>query len=340
MSKLLRVALTPGCPLGVGPEVIAGALARMPAHADVVFQFYGSPWLLQGAASAQRVSTELRGTDVIVGAHRVICVGEHHHRERPSMGEALLWQRDALVRACEDAVAGNIDAIVTGPVRKRALVIDNVAYPGQTEIVHRYLGESSEPLMVFAGGPFVLGLHTVHMALRDVPSHVTADALTRSATALIAATRAIAGVTTPKIAVLGLNPHAGEGGMFGDEEERVVKPWFTKMAQRSDVSLVGPLPADGFFADVARAKNRGRSVGVDGVLAMYHDQALAPYKLLVDGGGINCTWGLRVPRTSPDHGTADALVGTGQADSSSMMAAIDLAMVLARGHHTSTAATT
>ncbi len=283
----LRLGLTPGCPRGVGPELLARALADMTDELDGVEQRIFAP-----------------ADDV----------------------DHLTAQRDALLAAIDAAARGEVDAIVTGPVRKKALVVNGRAYPGQTELVHERLrDDDGPPLMVFAGAPFVLGLHTVHIGLAEVSSLITRDGIMRSVRRLAEAATAMVGVTTPRVVVLGVNPHAGEGGMFGREEIDVVSPALDVL--RGDgVDVVGPIPADGFFADVAR----GRVHDVHAVLAMHHDQGLAPYKLLVGGEGVNITWGVTVPRTSPDHGTADALVGTGKADPASTKAAIRMAVLLAR----------
>jgi 4-hydroxythreonine-4-phosphate dehydrogenase len=315
--------VTPGCPAGIGPEVVARALADIGDRRDVAMYFYASKaQLLEGARRARVKPKALE---------HVVClyeVGDDRGAvAKPGLvdDDALASQRDALVRACEGAVKGEIDAIVTGPVRKKALVVDGVSYPGQTEIVAHHLGGAEPPLMVFAGAPFVLGLATVHVALAEVPKLVDAALLDRALRQLEDAARAIVGKKRPTIVALGLNPHAGEGGMFGREDDVVIRPALARAFDRGARVVLGPRPADGFFADVARGMK-----GVDAVLAMFHDQGLAPYKLLVGGEGVNVTWGAKVPRTSPDHGTADALAGSGRASSSSMRAAIELAVKLAR----------
>ena len=325
-----RIGVTPGCPAGIGPEVIARALANAPPARYVFFASRAT--LEEGARRARMRASRL--------AHVVCAIAEGDDRcagAWPAVvdDDALAGQRDSLVWACEAAARGELDAIVTGPVRKRALVVEGVSYPGQTEIVERYLGDGKRALMVFAGGrcssrsgrdgPFVLGLATVHVALKDVAAALSADVVDNAITRLDAAARAILGKKRAHLVVLGVNPHAGEGGMFGREEIDVVTPAIERARQRG-VDVRGPVPADGFFADVARK----RATNVDAVLAMHHDQGLAPYKLLVKGEGINVTWGVRVPRTSPDHGTADALAGTGKASSASMQAALALAVRIAR----------
>lgn len=307
----------------------------MPRRLGLVF-FASAAQLLEGARRAG-VHASRSDDDVILGrgrrTRRVRCAvadeADRGARVRPGVvdDDAITSQRDALVRACEAARRGEVQALVTGPVRKKALVVDGIAWPGQTEICHHYLADDADPpLMVFAGGPFLLGLATVHLALRDVSAaltpHVVDVALARLHNAAMRLTRK----RRPRLVVLGVNPHAGEGGLFGREEIDVVEPSIIRARQRG-LLVDGPVPADGFFADVARGTQRKLA---DAVLAMHHDQGLAPYKLLVGGEGINITWGLRVPRTSPDHGTADALAGKGRASSASMQHALELAVQLAR----------
>ena len=341
----LTLGLTPGCPAGIGPEVWAKALAAVGHDAlpkTVRLRWFASAALLLEGARRAGVSAEKRGDDVVVcGDHgeRVvdIAVADKDDKGRgavPGVVDAMALdaQRDALLRACVAGARGDIHGLVTGPVRKAALVVDGVAYPGQTELVHKYLhDDDGPPLMVFAGGPFVLGLFTVHMALKEVPLHVAAPPLERALRQLREAAKALSPVNEgePGLVVFGVNPHAGEGGRFGDEEEKTMKPLVRKL-QAAGMDVKGPVAADGFFADVARHKKGVSTMrGVHGVLAMHHDQGLAPYKLLVGGEGINITWGLRVPRTSPDHGTADAIAGTGVADPASTVAALKAAVRLA-----------
>ncbi len=341
----LTIGLTPGCPAGIGPEVWAQAIAQLaPTLTSTTrLRFFASKaLLLEGARRAGlQAEVDVQGSEVavVIGGQRVeIAVADAddrcaHSQVRVVDDDALAGQRDALLRACAAAVRGEIQAMVTGPVRKAALVVHGRHYPGQTELVHEFLhDDDGPPLMVFAGAAFLLGLFTVHVPLAAVPGLVQTASLERAVRRLAEAARALLGVSRPRIAVLGVNPHAGEGGLFGDEEERVAQPLLARLQNESgfDVDAV-PRPADGFFADVARAA-KGRSVGapVHAVLAMHHDQGLGPYKLLCGGEGINITWGLRVPRTSPDHGTADALAGTGKADPSSTIAAVHTALRLAR----------
>jgi 4-hydroxythreonine-4-phosphate dehydrogenase len=346
----LTLGLTPGCGAGVGPEVWAKTFALVDDQLakTVRLRWFGSRALLVRGAARAGVDVDVKDERHVQIAGRAIEVmvddaddRQAHAEPRVVTDDVLHGQRDALLRACVAAARGDLHGIVTGPVRKAALRLagratgiettaEGAEYPGQTELVHHYLkSDDGPPLMVFAGAPFVLGLHTVHMALADVSAAVTQASITRSLTQLAAAAKGIVGVDAPHVVVLGVNPHAGEGGLFGSEEEDIVKPAIAALQQQG-MHITGPVAADGFFADVARHKRGVATMrGVHAVLAMHHDQGLAPYKLVVGGEGVNVTWGLRVPRTSPDHGTADAIAGTGQADPSSTLAALRLCARLA-----------
>jgi 4-hydroxythreonine-4-phosphate dehydrogenase len=337
----LTLGVTPGCPAGVGPEVLVAALARLDEQGALPptlrVRFFASPALLQEGASRAGVPVVRSGDTVTIGRQRVTCAIDDDHdrgiRCQPGVvnDDALACQREGLLRACVAAARGDVHALVTAPTRKSALLVGSEQFPGQTELVHRHLhDDDGPPLMVFSGAPFVLGLLTVHVPLVDVAALVTDAALTRAVSRLAEAARALTGVEQPHMVVLGVNPHAGEGGLLGREDQDVVAPALERL-RAAGVDVTGPVAADGFFADVARHRRGVATMrGVHAVLAMHHDQGLGPYKLLAGGEAVNVTWGLRVPRTSPDHGTADALAGTGRADCASMVAAIATALRLAR----------
>jgi 4-hydroxythreonine-4-phosphate dehydrogenase len=343
----LRVGLTPGCPAGVGPEVVAHAAATASLPKTARLTFFGSPALLLRGAHAMGVPAKKESADTVLLMHpdeeqrgpprRVVCTVDdgacRGRRVTPGHpdADALSAQRDALHHAALAAQRGDLGALVTGPIRKAALVTANGSFPGQTEFLHHHLKcDDAPPLMAFVGGPFVLGLATVHVPLAGVADALTAAVLANAVRRLASVTAAWTGKKSPCLAVLGLNPHAGEGGLLGHEEQQVIEPTLAAL-RKEGLDLTGPLPADGFFAEVARSRSgqgTPKKGGVQGVLAMFHDQGLAPYKLLSAGSGVNVTWGLKVVRTSPDHGTADALAGRGLASPSSMRAAIEAAVRL------------
>ncbi len=332
------IALTSGCPAGVGPELMVKAIVAVADDlpSGTQLRYFASPAGLREGARRAGVAVEVDGAVVVVGGHRVVCDVDDSDDVGAAVvagvvsDDAVVAQRRSLLSAIDAAVREEVQAIVTAPVRKAALFVDGVQWPGQTELVHHalHLDDNGPPLMVFSGAPFILGLHTVHMALRDVSASLHVDGVFRSIRLLGEAARTLLGVDVARVAVLGVNPHAGEGGLFGDEELRVLRPAIMAVGADDDLDVVGPLPADGFFADVGRQRRQGLPHSVHAVLAMHHDQGLAPYKLLGDGNGVNITWGLRVPRTSPDHGTADQIAGKGVADPSSTIAAIRAALTL------------
>ncbi len=294
------LALTQGDPEGIGPEVLLRALADgAAAGARVVV--LGEREVLERAA---------RDGDVPLPADV---------RTAPETGQrAALW---ALEEACRLARSGAVDAIVTAPITKSALADVGFAFPGQTELFGARLGVN-EPTMLLAGDSLRVALVTTHMPLSEVPSAVTTDGVIRAVRHLDRALRSWWDVETPRIAVLGLNPHAGERGLLGAEDAAVIAP-AVELCRAEGISCEGPLPGDGTFAPHSRTR-------FDGFVAMYHDQGLAPLKAVEGGRAINATLGLRVPRTSPDHGSARDIAGEGLADASSMASAIRLAVRAAR----------
>ena len=221
----------------------------------------------------------------------------------------------AVETAARMALAGEVDAIVTGPVHKAALDAAGYRYPGLTEFL-AHLAADADVAMMLATGTLRVVLVTTHMALRDVPAAVTESRVVRAGEITRDALRRWWDIAAPRLAVCALNPHAGEGGLFGDEDDRVLRP----AAER--LGAAGPLPADTVFVKALRGE-------FDAVLAPYHDVGMTAVKVAGFGSGVNVTLGLPFVRTAPDHGTAFDIAGTGQADPSSMRAALDLAARLA-----------
>lgn len=294
------LAVTLGDPLGIGPEIVVRALAAGAARgADVV--------LLGDATAFDAARRALRSKQ------------RADLRAAPVAGPpSALW---ALEAACELARGGRADAIVTAPVHKADLVRVGFTFPGQTEFLGDRLGRAATT-MLLAGPTLRVALVTTHLRLADVPRAVTTDRVAATIRRLDAGLREAYGIARPRIAVLGLNPHAGEEGLFGPEDDAVVRPAVERCAA-DGIDCRGPLPGDGTFAPRARA-------AFDGFVAMYHDQGLAALKAVDGGCAVNVTLGLPVPRTSPDHGTARDIAGRGRADPGSMIAAIRLAAAWAR----------
>jgi len=300
----VRVAVTLGDPRGIGPEVSEAALADP---------------MVAGAASFVRVGPEslLRSPgDVSVG------------RWAPEDGAAAAGRiaGEAIRRAVEMAMAGEVDAICTAPIDKAAFHAGGWHYPGHTEMLADLAGAPSVVMMMAAehtalGGPLRVVLATTHLALRDVPAALSAGLLVEQATLTWRALRDLWRIPSPRVALCAVNPHASDGGLFGDEEARIVEPALARLRE-AGVDASGPIPADTVFTRAVRGE-------FDAVIAPYHDVGMAAFKTAAFGSGVNVTLGLPFPRTSPDHGTALDIAGRGIADAGSMKEALHLAVTLA-----------
>ncbi len=218
------------------------------------------------------------------------------------------------------AQIGCIDGIVTAPINKEAINMAGCRYPGHTELLAD-LTQTQESGMMIVGGPLKIMFVTTHVAIKDLPSLLTKQKIEKGIRLAHAALSNLFGIRRPRIGVAALNPHAGEHGLFGDEEARVVLP-AARAAQATGIRASDPLPADTLFGKAARGD-------FDGVVALYHDQGLIPLKLVAFGTCVNLTVGLPILRTSVDHGTAFDIVGKGVADPGSLIEAVTLAAVLA-----------
>jgi 4-hydroxythreonine-4-phosphate dehydrogenase len=228
------------------------------------------------------------------------------------------------MRFLEEAIAlarqGTLDALVTGPINKTAWKLAGFDYPGHTELLAARC-KTRRVSMMFAAGHLRVALASVHCAIFDLRNTFTIGYVFQPIDLLHQALQDWFGIPHPKIAVAALNPHAGENGRFGDDEARVIEP-AVEMARNAGINALGPFPADTLFWRASHAE-------FDGVVAMYHDQALIPVKLLAFNSAVNMTLGLPIIRTSVDHGTAFDIVGRNKADPGSMKAAINLAIDLA-----------
>lgn len=228
----------------------------------------------------------------------------------------------SLVAATEAAKAGFVDAIVTAPIHKVTVQSEDFQFTGHTPYLKNFF-EVPEVLMMLYSGSFKVGLLSEHVPIAQAAAQVTPQNLINKISILRNALIKDFGIQNPKIAVLGLNPHAGDGGLIGNEEEEIIKPTIEKLKADNNWLLFGPYSADGFFA-------HGKHLQFDAVLAMYHDQGLIPLKSLGVEDGINYTCGLPIVRTSPDHGTAFDIAGKGIADESSFRNAVFEAIDITR----------
>ena len=229
-------------------------------------------------------------------------------------GEAALL---ALERATADLKAGLIDVLVTAPINKKNIQSDKFHFPGHTEYLEQQFGEGKKGLMLMVNDILKVAVLTAHIPLKDVASHVTEEAIIGKLKDLKLALVRDFGVVRPRIAVLGLNPHAGDEGVLGVEEQEIIIPAIRK-ANEMGITCFGPYPADGFFGS-------GKFCNFDAVLAMYHDQGLVPFKAISMESGVNYTAGLPIIRTSPAHGTAYDKAGIGDASEDSFRNALYLA---------------
>jgi len=283
-----RVAITIGDPAGIGPEIAAKAAA--------------DPRVLEAC------------TPVLYG--RIYTPGVDAGRLSAEAGRAAY---DAIVAAVGDAMAGRVDAIATAPINKEAFALAGLTWRGHTELLAHLTGAPSVAMMFYAEAVRVV-LATIHERLAAVPGLVTRDTMER-VIRLAARELPRFGHDEPRLAVCGLNPHAGEGGVLGDEEQRAIAPAVAACAA-DGIRVAGPFPADTLFVRASRGE-------FDAVIACYHDQGLIPVKLLAFGKSVNVTLGLPIIRTSVDHGTAFDIAGRNAADPGSMVEAVRLAARLA-----------
>lgn len=334
MSYRPTIAITMGDPAGIGAEVIVKALADPVLRQRARFVIYGMNEQLAYAADLAefdvfwwRANPKGRPQhypqDVVVIDYDDYSILGLDTRQPSKLGG------EASMRFCLDAIdaamAGLVDAVVTAPIAKESWHLAGYKkYPGHTELFAERTG-SREVAMMFAGGPIKVVLATVHIALTAVQNHLTIGVINRPIRLVDQALREWFDIEKPRIAVCGLNPHAGENGAFGDEETRLIKPAMT-IAQQTGIDCIGPLPADTVFI-------KARDGVYDAVVAMYHDQGLIPVKLLGFDTSVNLTLGLPIVRTSPDHGTAFDIAGRNRANPGSMRSAIAMAIDLAIRRH-------
>ncbi len=307
MRKKPIIAVTMGDPAGIGPEVAVRACARLRRRAQLLL--VGDPGAL-GAAARRHVA----GVRPPIVAVSTLCAADRRPGHPTSTGAEAAYR--AILRAVELVQAGEADAIVTAPVSKQAIQALGIDFPGHTETIAR-LAADAEVRMMMAGATLRVVLVTTHIRFCDVASQITRESVLRTAEIASEALRRDFGVRRPRLAIAGLNPHAGEGGAFGDEEIRLLRP-AVEAARARGLRVDGPHSPDTVFY-------RARKGEFDAVISLYHDQGLIPFKLVHFTDGVNVTLGLPFPRTSPDHGTAFDIAGRGRADVSSMASAIRLA---------------
>ncbi len=319
------LALSLGDPAGVGPELIAEAWTRREAEGLAPFLVAGGRDVIAAAASA-------RGIDVPVltiaepdeapaaFAHGIPVLSgpDGHYRPGKPDSDGAKLALASLELATRLAAEGEVSGLVTGPIAKARLAQVGFTHPGQTEFVAEACGYSPVDVAMMLAGPSLRTVPvTIHIALAEVSRQLTSAAIERRGRIAAMGLMRDFGIASPRLAVAGLNPHAGEEGRMGDEEQRIIAPAIEAL-RAEGIDATGPHPADALFA----ARNRET---FDVALCMYHDQALIPLKTLDFDRGVNVTLGLPIVRTSPDHGTAFAIAGKRLADPGAMIAAIRMA---------------
>ena len=329
------LALTLGDCAGVGPEIVLATLADAELGREARMLVVGDGELLRARARRIGAAFELASVESAAdmrarGLDAACLAGEAKGPAEDVLGRvdaaagraSVEWVKEAAALA----VAGEVDGIVTAPINKQALAAAGLTYEGHTEILGELTG--AEPVMMLAGGGLRVALVTRHVALGDVPGLLSTKEIVRTARVVDEALGAYFGIAHPRIAVLALNPHASDGGRFGDEEDRIIAPAVEEL-RASGVAARGPLVPDVAFWHALSGSH-------DAVVAMYHDQGLIPLKTLAFDSSVNVTLGLPVVRTSPGHGTAFEIAGKGVASALSFAEAVRLAAAMARARRQST----
>ncbi len=320
----IKVGITQGDINGVGYEVILKTFAE-PAMLELCTPIvYGSPKV----AAYHRKSLDLpTNFSIVHSASEAECnrlsivnctddeVKVEYAKPDPEAGKAAFG---ALEKAIEEYKAGLIDVLVTAPINKHVIQSEEFAFPGHTEYIEQRLGEGKKALMILMKEDFRVALVTGHLPVREIAGAITKELIEEKLKIFNRSLKLDFAISAPRIAVLSLNPHAGDNGLLGTEEQEVIEPAIREMVAQG-ILCYGPYPADGFMG----SDNYTR---FDGILAMYHDQGLAPFKALAMDEGVNYTAGLPVVRTSPAHGTAYDIAGKGVASEDSFRQAVYVAI--------------
>lgn len=309
-------ALTMGDPAGIGPELTIDAWKHLRERGEG-FVWIGDPGLITGIPVQVVADPEEAGT---VFAQALPVMPVHlpakvtPGQPDPALASGVI---ESIERATALALEGRVSAVVTNPISKAVLKAAGFGFPGHTEFLASLCGVPGEEIMMLASPRLRVVPVTVHVSLREALDTLTARRIVQVGKTLAEALRRDFGLDAPRIAVAGLNPHAGEGGVMGMEERTMIAPAIAALRD-AGIDASGPYPPDTLFTDIARPL-------YDAALCMYHDQALIPLKTLDMASGVNVTLGLPIVRTSPDHGTAFSIAGKGTADPASLLAALHMA---------------
>ncbi len=326
------IALTMGDPAGIGPDITLAIWARRRTQEPPPFLFIGDPSVLSARANALGFAAPIRETDCDGAAAAfadslpvlpVRCPAPVVAGEPDAANAAAVT--DAIDMAVRLVMSGQASAVTTNPIAKAVLYEAGFRFPGHTEyladLAEKATGSPALPVMMLAGPKLRAVPVTIHIPLKDVPAALTPELIYRTCVVTAADLKRRFGLGAPRLAIAGLNPHAGEGGALGLEDDAVIRPVIDRLRSEG-LNVAGPLPADTMFHDRARET-------YDVAICMYHDQALIPAKALGFDDSVNVTLGLPFIRTSPDHGTAFGIAGKGVAREESLLAALRLASELA-----------
>ncbi|MBT8221113.1 MAG: 4-hydroxythreonine-4-phosphate dehydrogenase PdxA [Bacteroidia bacterium] len=323
MGKI-KIGITIGDVNGVGLEVILKTIADERILKQISPLIYGSSKIVsyhKNIIGLQDLHFKSIGSAKDAYRDRINIVNCWNDNVTITLGkpseESGKFAKMALEKSVEDLTNGDIDALVTGPIHKEAMQMAGFEYVGHTEMLTEASG-NSESLMFMVSEDVRIGLVTNHIPISDISKNISKENILKKLQIMNDSLKMDFGITKPMIAVLGLNPHAGDGGTIGKEDEEIIRPAVVE-GKKNGMMVFGPYSADGFFGSTQYKK-------FDGILAMYHDQGLIPFKSLTFGSGVNFTAGLKIIRTSPDHGTAYDIAGQNIADYSSFRNAVYLAI--------------
>jgi 4-hydroxythreonine-4-phosphate dehydrogenase len=327
MTKL-KIGITTGDINGIGPEVIIKALDNETLLEHCTIILYGSSKSIsyhKNIVNPKFFSFSICNSAASASPNKINLVNCWQEDVQISLGtvgeEGGKFAYIALDRAMQEYMEGHLDAIVTAPIHKKSMQLAGFPHKGHTEYLAEITG-GKDPLMTLISDDMRVALMSAHVPLKEVPKHVSKAKVLKTLKQFNETLKIDFGLEKPTIAVLGLNPHAGDSGAIGSEEEEMIVPAINE-AKDKGILAMGPYAADGFFGSAQFKK-------FDGILAMYHDQGLVGFKALSFGNGVNFTAGLEIIRTSPDHGTGFDIVGKNMADERSMRQAIYAALDIAR----------
>jgi len=319
-AVIQKIAVTMGDPAGIGPELVLRAVADKGVLKAADPIIYGDRGVFE--IVSKRLGLPMPGPDILKNITSMDTSRLTPGRADKEGGRAMIT---CIERAVKDALAGKVAAIVTAPINKETAHLAGFTFPGHTEFIAHLCGDMAPVMMLCGPGPedLKVALVTTHVSMRKLPGLITKESVFYTLKVTADSLKTRFGISNPSIAVAGLNPHAGEGGIFGDEEEKIITPAIER-ARAEGINVTGPVPPDTVFYRAVRKKE------FNAVVCMYHDQGLGPLKLLHFDDGINVTLGLPVIRTSPDHGTAYDIAWQGKAKPLSLISAMEMAAMMVR----------